>query len=205
MLHTHLVKLLRSIWTLAMGGFLGLTGGLVVAVILAFKGARELAATPGVAPYTDPRFAAHGSDAVAGFIGQQLFAVGGVAALVLLGVAVLALNGLGVCKRLWPPTSGSKKADGLRLFAVVGAVVFMLSGAAVTLKINDRWPGLYDTSATETEIADRRAAFDQLHKRSERVVTIAWLCGALALGVSPWCREPAGVAIDNRADAGGTA
>jgi hypothetical protein len=186
----HLSKALTAWWTLAMGGFLGLAGGLVLAVILAFRSARTMQARPGAEPYRDPRFADHHADAVAGHLGQQLFAVGGVAALVLLGLAVLALVLRGLLLRD-RPTVGSRRAGWYRVVALSGAVCWMGAGATVTLQINERWPGLYDTSAGHDELKTRRAAFDQLHSRSERFVTIAWLCGALALGLSPWCPQPA--------------
>lgn len=189
MIH-HLSKALNALWSLTMGGFLGLAGGLVLAVILAFKSAREMQARPGVAPYSDPMFSAYGSDAVAGHLGQKLFAVGGIAALTLLGLAVLTLvlRGLLLRKRA---TTGSRRVGWWRVVALSGAVCWMGAGATVTLQINERWPGLYDTSASRDELETRRAAFDQLHSRSERFVTIAWLCGALALGLSPWCPQPA--------------
>ena len=89
------------------------------------------------------------------------------------------------------PTVGSRAAGVVRGLAILATVALMGYATTVTLSINDRWPGLYDTAATDAEITARRAEFAQLHEQSERVVTIAWLCGLVALGVSPWCREPA--------------
>ncbi|MFI4860678.1 MAG: hypothetical protein ACIAXF_08365 [Phycisphaerales bacterium JB063] len=194
-MQNHLIKACQALWTLALGGFLGLTGGLIVAIIVIFRGAEQIAASPGVEPYRDPMFSAFQHQAVAGYTGQLLFKVGGIAALVLLALAVVSHITLGLMKRIWPPTSNRSRVDTLRTLALIMAVVFMLSGTAVTLKINASWPGLYDTSADSDTLTQRRADFDQLHQWSERVVTIAWLCGALALCVSPWCKEPASSAV----------
>lgn len=187
----HLAKALEAIWYTAMGGFLGLAGGLVVAIIIIFKGAEKIAASPGVAPFNDPAFTAFSHQSVAGFTGQMLFKVGGLAALVLLGLATLALVMREILIRSCT-TAGTRGAGLTRAIALAGALLFMGLGTTVTLRINSSWPGLYDTAATTSELNDRRAAFDRLHQRSERVVTIAWLCGLVAIGVSPWCRETAG-------------
>ncbi|XAM00743.1 hypothetical protein OT109_04990 [Phycisphaeraceae bacterium D3-23] len=186
---THLFKAANALWTIAMGAFLGLTGGLVVAIIVIFRGAEDIAASPGIAPYNDPMFTAFSHQAVAGYTGQMLFKIGGIAALALLGLAVLTLT-IRTLLMIGRPGVGSRGAGLARAVALAGAVGFMALGSAVTLKINASWPGLYDTAASQQEMDTRRADFDQLHRRSERVVTIAWLCGLVALGVSPWCREP---------------
>ena len=182
-------RLTQSVWGLAMGGFLGLSGGLVLAVILTFAGARQLDAAPGVGPYNQARFAGHANDAVAGWIGQRLFTVGGGVALALLGLAVLALTIQTVLHRRGR-TTGGRAAGRTRWAAVAGMVLLMGLATRVTLQMQAAWPGLYDTAATPTQLAERRASFDRLHNRSEQVVTIAWLCGLTALGVSPWCPQP---------------
>jgi len=186
----HLAKALEAIWALSMGLFLGLTGGLVLAVILTFRGAREIDATPGVEPFSDPRFAAYHNDAVAGYIGQDLFMVGGTVALVLLGIGVLSRivhTLVGRFGRL--ELLGSNLFSAIRGSALVGAVMFMSMGAYITLLMNEMWPDLYDTeNVTKAEFATRRT-FEQLHQLSERWVGIAWLCGFVALAISPWCRR----------------
>ncbi|MFN3166883.1 MAG: hypothetical protein ACE37H_07450 [Phycisphaeraceae bacterium] len=190
----HLARLFEMLWYLFMGLFLGLAGGLVLAVILTFRRTREMQASPGVEPYSDPMFAEHHHDAVAGAIGQDLFMVGGTAAAVLLGLAVVARLANGAAMMVQHQgVAGSKSISALRWLALMACVVLMLTVASITLNINTSWPGLYDTSASEPTLADRREAFDNAHNRSERVATAAWLCGLLAFAVSPWCLRPADV------------
>lgn len=195
----HLARLFEMLWYLFMGLFLGLAGGLVLAVILTFRRTREMQASPGIEPYSDPMFADHHHDAVAGAIGQDLFMVGGTVALVLLGLALLArvLHG-SVMMIQHQGVAGSKPLSRLRWLGLMACVVLMLTVASITLNINKSWPGLYDTSASEPTLADRREAFDNAHKRSERVATAAWLCGLLTFAVSPWCRRPADVSNAER-------
>lgn len=186
----QLAKLFDTIWTLSMGLFLGLTAGLVLAVILAFKGTRALHAKPQVGPYDDPRFAAHYSDAVAGYIGQDLFMIGGTVALVLLGTALLAWigGGLVLMTRL-DSARGSKRVSQLRSLALVFVVLCMIKSASLTRDMNKAWPGLYDASASEAQITTRRTDFEAMHKRSEEIVGAAWLAGLLSLAISPWCQR----------------
>jgi hypothetical protein len=189
---SHLARLFEMLWYLSMGLFLGLAGGLVLAVILTFRRTREMQASPGIEPYSDPMFADHHHDAVAGAIGQDLFMIGGTVALVLLGLAVIARLLHGVTMMIQHQgVAGSKPLSGLRWLALMTCVVLMLTAASITRGMNTAWPGLYDTSASEKTLTDRRDAFDNAHQRSERVTTAAWLCGLLALSVSPWCRRPA--------------
>lgn len=181
-----------ALWTIGMGLFLGLCGGLVLAVILAFKGTRELEAVPGIAPYNNAQFATHHADAIAGYIGQDLFVIGGSAALVLLGLALLARIGNALFMMVQHrPTTGSATLGKLRMIALVFCILCMVKGASLTVQMNNVWPGLYDTKASESTIETRRAAFQSLHKKSERFVGAAWLGGLFALSVSPWCRRPA--------------
>ncbi|MEM9416031.1 MAG: hypothetical protein AAGA29_11235 [Planctomycetota bacterium] len=187
-MRNQLAKALNALWTIALGGYLGLTAGLIIGITTIFQGAEKIAASPGVEPYSDPMFAAFHHKAVAGYTGQILFARGGITAIILLGLAAAAWTARTVLI-LGQPGNAAKGAGLARAIALAGAVLFMGLGTAVTVKINASWPGLYDTAATPDELATRRADFDQLHQRSSRVVTIAWLCGLVALGVSPWCKE----------------
>lgn len=186
----HLAKLLDAIWYLSMGLFLGLTGGLVLSVILTFRGVREIDASPGVEPFSDPMFAEYHNDAVAGYIGQELFMVGGTVALVLIGIAVLSRLFHGaVCRHGELKLRGSRLGSAIRFGAMVGAVIFMAMGAYITLLMNDLWPELYDLENVEKAKLATRPAFEQLHQLSERWVGIAWFLGFLALSISPWCRR----------------
>lgn len=188
----HLAKLLEAIWYVCMGLYLGLTGGLVLSVILTFRGAREIDASPGVKPFSDPKFAEYHNDAVAGYIGQDLFMVGGKVALVLLGIAVLARVSHCIVSRLGRLTLlGSKLCSGFRDTALIGAVIFMAMGAYITMMMNDMWPELYDVNDVTMAETYTRPIFEQLHQLSERWVGIAWLCSLLALSLSPWCRRVA--------------
>jgi|GEM_PF-2400924 len=190
----HLAKLLDAIWYLSMGLFLGLSGGLVLSVILTFRGARVMQVTPGTSPYNDPRFTTHFPEAVAGAIGQDLFWVGGIALLILLGLALLVhvLHGLILMARL-DSADGSKRCSRLRSIALVFSILCMLKGASVTIDMNTAWPGLYDLSATDAQLDQRREQFEKMHKLSEKIVMAAWLGALGALVISPWCRRP-----DNR-------
>lgn len=193
---THLSKAADTLWTVCMGLFLGLTAGMVVGVILTFKGARKMQAVPEAAPYSDPRFAAHHSDAVAGAIGQDLFVVGGTIALVLLGLALLArLAGGFVLLTRINSAEGSKKASVLRWVALIFCILCMIKGASITTDMNAAWPGLYDLSATDAQLDQRRIDFDNMHQLSEKVVGAAWLGALLALAITPWCRRPADVPL----------
>lgn len=189
---THLAKLLDAIWYISMGLFLGLTGGLVIAVILTFKAARMIQATPQAAPYNDARFETHHSDAVAGAIGQDLFMVGGTIALGLLGLALLArLAGGFVLMTRIDSAQGSKKALMLRWVALLFCILCMIKGASLTVDMNAAWPGLYDLSATDTQLTQRRSDFDAMHQLSEKIVGAAWLSALLALALTPWCQRVA--------------
>jgi hypothetical protein len=195
---THLSKVFDMLWTVCMGLFLGLTAGMVVAVILTFKGARKMQAVPDALPYSDPRFAAHHSEAVAGAIGQDLFVIGGTIALVLLGLAMLARLAGGFV--LWTridSSEGSKKASALRWLALVFCILCMIKGASLTADMNAAWPGLYELSATDAQLDQRRVDFDDMHQLSERIVGAAWLGALLALAITPWCQRPADVPLQS--------
>lgn len=173
-----------------MGLFLGLTGGLVLSVILTFRGARAIDATPGAEPFSDPMFAEYHNDAVAGYIGQDLFMVGGSVALVLLGIAFMTriIHFLTLRK---VKCAGKNYYQWIQLVAIVCCVLIMSSSASNTVYMNKFWPMLYDTQATIEALNDRRSIFENLHAGSERMTTTAWLCGLVALVISPWCRRVA--------------
>lgn len=186
----HLAKLLDAIWYLSMGLFLGLTGGMVLSVILTFRGAREIDAAPGVEPFNDPMFAEYHNEAVAGYIGQDLFMVGGTVALVLLGIAFMTriIHLLILRKAI---CTGSNKFQWIQIVALVICLLMMSISASNTVYMNKFWPMLYDTDATINVLKDRRIIFENLHVRSERFTRNAWLLGLLALSISPWCRRVA--------------
>ncbi|MBX2851739.1 MAG: hypothetical protein KTR15_08345 [Phycisphaeraceae bacterium] len=195
---THIAKATEALWTVAMGLFLGLTGAMVLSVILTFRGARAIDASPGTAPFNDPQFAKHSNDAVAGYIGQDLFVVGGTVALILLGVALLARIGGALIKLVCHyRLEGSGKVSGLRFVAFVFCLLCMLYGAKLTRQMNAAWPGMYDTAATPVQLDQRRDAFEAMHQQSEKIVGAAWLAGLLALTISPWCRRPADVPLQS--------
>lgn len=184
----HLAKLLDAIWTLSMGLFLGLTGGMVLAVIITFRGAREIDATPGAEPYSDPMFAQYHNDAVAGYIGQYLFGVVGFIAIVMLFIAMICIFGKNVAIRFTKTGSaGSVALNVARGLLVVLCFILMFYSGSISESMAKDWPGLYDEQAKVTELNARRDAFDQLHKRSEQITSTAWLAGFLALVISPWC------------------
>ncbi|MEM9020982.1 MAG: hypothetical protein AAGC44_10495 [Planctomycetota bacterium] len=187
----HLTLLLDAVWMVAMGLFLGLGAGLVLGVILVFRGSRHMQASPGLSPYADPRFAEYHTEAVAGSIGQSLFALGGSAALILLALAVTTRIAAWALNRRAGHADGGKVL-GVQRGALVLAVLLMAGTAATTMQINDRWPGLYDTQATDAQLIERRDAFDALHQRSERLASLAWLSALVALAVTPWCPRESG-------------
>ena len=186
----HLSKLLDMIWYLSMGLFLGLTGGLVLAVILTFRGAREINAKPGVEPYSDPMFAEYHNAAVAGYIGQDLFMVGGKVALILFAVAFLARITLYVMDIF---TRGPKKRwsmDPVWGSCMGVAIVSLALTAKTTVEMNEYWPSIYDQTISVEESQYRRAQFDTAHHRSEKWMRAAWIFSFVALTVSPWSRRP---------------
>jgi len=192
----HLAKALDAIWYISMGLFLGLTGGLVLSVILTFRGAREIDATPGVEPFSDPRFAEYHNDAVAGYIGQALFAVGGTAAIILLMIAVIARIGYSERARRVARV-GSRRASVIRFVALVICFASFAYGGTIADKMNSDWPDIYDPETSEAELVTRREAFEENHQASERVIRISWLSGFLALAISPWCRRIADVPLQS--------
>lgn len=173
-----------------MGLFLGVTAATVLAVVETFDSSRKINATSADPPYSDPRFAETANELVAGFIGQNLFLVGGTVAMVLLGIASLSR----VAHPLLPGyrnalKSGSRKVSLIRVIALCLCVSLMLIGAVNMKQMRASWPDLYDTAASQAELDQRRADFEQAHKTSERVVGTAWFLGLLSLGLSPWCRR----------------
>lgn len=188
-----IARALDALWLVAMGLFLGLTGGMVLSVILTFRGAREIDASPGVEPFNDPRFAAYANDAVAGYIGQDLFMVGGVVALGLLGLAVLSrlLHGLLLKVGKRQRTTGSPGLSTVRGALLCLCLGLILLAGQVMVQINADWPGLYDLGADQPTRKVRRAMFERAHQNSERLVGTAWVCGLLALAITPWCQRVA--------------
>lgn len=173
-----------------MGLFLGLTGGMVLSVIITFRGARAIDASPGVEPFSDPQFAEYHNDAVAGYIGQDLFMVGGTVALVLLGVAVATLITNWALRKLNKQmATGARLASVARSLLLVFCLLCMIIAASITVDMNNEWPALYDQHASDKQLVHRRDTFDYAHKRSEKFASYAWLSGFLALTLSPWCRR----------------
>ena len=183
-----LSRALDTVWYVSMGLFLGLTAGLVLAVILTFRGARAIDATPGVEPFSDPRFAEYHNDAVAGYIGQSLFMVGGTAAVVLLGVALVTYEGRNFVLRKQVVIE-NKICRWLQATGLTFCVLLMGLCAVLTYKMNADWPPLYESTASQGEREDRRERFEEMHRHSEKLASTAWLCGLIALAVSPWCRR----------------
>lgn len=184
----HLAKLLDAIWYLSMGLFLGLTGGLVLSVIVTFRGARKIDATPRVEPYSDPMFAQYHNDAVAGYIGQDLFMVGGTIAIYLL-VAAAVSRLIPFFLRQETSRVGSKACKWVQGLALVACLVLITSAAANVVYMNKYWPTLYDPEKTSEALSEHREVFENLHAGSERLTSSAWLCGFIALAISPWCRR----------------
>lgn len=186
----HLAKLFEMLWYASMGLFLGLHAGTILAVVETFDSSRKIDATPGLVPYADPQFAQTHNEIVAGFIAQNMFKNGGVVALVLLGVAVLARVAYtlisGYCNAR---KTGSRTIGSIRACSLILCAGLMVYGAGHMMQMNRDWPGLYETDADPATLEQRRAEFDKAHKTSERVVGAAWFLGALALVSSPWCRR----------------
>ena len=196
----HAAKLLDAIWMISMGLFLGLTGAMVLSVILTFRGSRKIDASPGIEPFNDPRFAEYANEAVAGYIGQDLFMVGGTVALVLLGLAVLAHSlRTRIIWRLmrmtWRrdhiPIIGSRRASGLRSAGLFLCIACMFICTQTTRDMNRDWPSLYDTKTSEARLSERRKSFDRDHRINEDFAKWAWIGGFIALAISPWCRRVA--------------
>jgi len=197
----HLCKLLDAIWTISMGLFLGLTAGLVLAVILTFRGTRLIDASPGVEPYDNPVFAGHHNDAVAGYIGQSLFMVGGSVALVLLGIALIArIATWCLAKFTQQQVTGVHVLSIARSLLLGFCVVCMIITASVAIDMNDQWPGLYDTAASDKQLIQRRDIFDHAHQYSEKMASYAWFSGLIAFAVSPWCRRLADEPTECKSD-----
>ena len=186
----HLAKALDAIWMISMGLFLGVAATTVLAVVETFDSSRKIDANPGLAPYSDPRFSPQANEVVAGFIGQNLFLVCGTVSLILLGIAVLARAAYrlspGYCKAR---KTGSRIVGFISFVALLLCIQFMAIGAFNMKQMRTSWPDLYDTSANQTELDQRRDAFERLHKTSERVVGSAWFLGLLSLSLSPWRRR----------------
>ncbi len=186
----HLARLLEMLWYASMGLFLGLNAGTILGVVEAFDSSRKVDASPGLAPYNDPRFAETANEVVAGFMAQNMFKNAGAVALVLLGVAVLARVAYpllpGYCQA---KKTGSRKIGAVRAIAMILCANLMIFGAIHMNRMNAEWPLLYETDAPQATLDQRRAKFDADHKTSERMVGTAWFAGALALVVTPWCRR----------------
>lgn len=189
----HLTRLLDAIWNLAMGLFLGLSAGAVVAVILAFQTTRSetVLAKPRAMPYADPRFELDWPGYVAGAIGNRLFSVVGVLVLILVGVALLAMIGRILIAIRAESGRHHKPAWAVRILAMLILTVALALASQNVLAMNDAWPTLYDPVATDAQLLSARHHFESLHQKSERYVGTAWLAGALALLITPWCAHAA--------------
>lgn len=186
----HLAKALDAIWYLSMGLFLGLTGGLVLSVIMTFRGARAIDASPGVEPFSDPMFAEYHNDAVAGYIGQDLFMVGGRVALILFAVAFIARMALYLMDGLFRGPKKKRAMESVQGTCLGIALVYLALTAMTTREMNRDWAGLYEQSASQEDLQIRRINFNAAHQRSESRMTLAWSFSFIALVVSPWSRRP---------------
>jgi hypothetical protein len=173
-----------------MGLFLGLAGGLVLAVILTFRRTREMQASPGIEPYSDPMLADHHPDAVAGAIGQDLFMIGGTVALVLFVLAVISRAALWVWDSRNRGPMRKRSMESLQGYAIGFAIAYLFLASLSTLSMNKAWPGLYDQSASPDELSVRRSRFNSAHEKSESRMRLAWFSSFVALTVSPWARRP---------------
>lgn len=185
----HLTRALDAIWNLALGLFLGLTAGAVVAVILAFQTTRAdtVLAKPRARPYADPRFEADWPGYVAGAIGNRLFTVVGIMVLILAGLALISmLLRLALAGRD-RAASISKPAWVGRILAMTVLSVALALAARNVQAMNTAWPKLYDPAASDAQLRGARDHFESLHQKSERYVGTAWLAGAAALLITPWC------------------
>lgn len=188
----HAAKLFEMLWYAAMGLFLGLQAGTVLAVVEAFDSARKVDAKPGLSPYNDPRFAETANEVVAGFMAQNMFKNAGVAILILVGIALL--SSIAYTMTVWlsgHATTGSMLLSRVRFVGLLACVGLMLYGTKQMQVMNESWPTLYELGAEQATLDVRRKSFDIAHDLSERVVRLAWFMGALALAISPWCRRPA--------------
>ncbi|MGB0767751.1 MAG: hypothetical protein ACPGYV_08565 [Phycisphaeraceae bacterium] len=186
----HFAKLLDALWYASLGLFLGLHAGTILAVVEGFDSSRKIDATPGLAPYSDPRFAETANEIVAGFVAQNIFKNNGSVALVLLGVALLARIAYPLLPGYCRATKiGSRRLGFLRAASLILCASLMAYGSANMLAMNEAWPTLYEPNQDPGVLEERRAVFDAQHKISERVVGGAWFVGAFALVVSPWCRR----------------
>ncbi|MEM6260306.1 MAG: hypothetical protein AAGI37_18670 [Planctomycetota bacterium] len=191
---THLGRLLRGGWGLFMGLYLGMSAALVMGLIVAFTSARTLESAPGIEPFTDPRFAEYHAEITAGYTAQNLFSVVGVAAIAALALAAVALTGAGLISR----SQGGRMVGGngfslMRGIALGACVVLMIWASGISYGMNQDWPGLYDPSATDNQLAELRKSFEARHQLSEAIAATGWFCGLAAFVLTPWCRRPADV------------
>jgi len=182
-----LARLNDALWTIALGAFLGLAAGLVLAVIFAFNVAADFNVRPGIDPYQDPVFAQHWNDFVGGAVGQMLFQIGGSVALGLLGLALIAFALQLTLFRKHLRVRAGHKRQWARACLFCVTIVGMGMASYIVIQMDRLWPDLYNPDTTLQAREDSRAEFDHFHKQSERVVSVAWLAGVLALGISPWC------------------
>jgi len=76
----------------------------------------------------------------------------------------------------------------------------MIITASVAIDMNDQWPGLYDTAASDKQLIQRRDIFDHAHQYSEKMASYAWFSGLIAFAVSPWCRRLADEPTECKSD-----
>lgn len=188
----HLAKLLEMLWYTSIGLFLGLHAGTILAVVETFDSSRKIDATPSLMPYADAQFAETHNEVVAGFIAQNIFKNNGSVALILLGIALIALIAYPLLIKLSGVAAiGNRVISMLRTGLLLVCVVLMLVGASHMTNMNKKWPSLYELDAPQGQLDKRRAAFDASHRTSESLVGSAWFLAALALVISPWCRRVA--------------
>ncbi|MEM6507781.1 MAG: hypothetical protein AAF711_20285 [Planctomycetota bacterium] len=187
----RLGKILEAGWLIGMGLFLGLSAGLVMALASTFHTAQRLEASPGVQPYADERFAQYHDRIVAGLNAQQMFGVIGVAALVLLGIATVALILRYLTSRHASAYVGSRLTSRVRAVALTLCLLAMFVASVMSYGLNQDWYGLYDLNASDTVLIERRSSFDARHGVADKIGGLAWLSGLAAFAVTPWCRKPA--------------
>lgn len=186
----HAAKLLDMLWYASMGLFLGLTGGMVLSVILTFRGSREVDASPGAEPFNDPKFAEYHNDAVAGYIGQDLFMVGGTMAMILFAIAFLARAALYVLDCISRGPMKKRSMESVQGCCLGCAIVYLFLASLSTIELNKSWPNMYDPNASQSELLMLRSNFHSAHGHSEARMRLAWGFSFVALLVSPWSRRP---------------
>ncbi|MEM6507780.1 MAG: hypothetical protein AAF711_20280 [Planctomycetota bacterium] len=212
----HLAKLIELIWYVAMGLFLGMSAGTILAVVETFDSSRKVDARPGQPPFANELFSESSNEIVAGYIAQNLFLVGGVVSLCLLGLAVLSRVLCPIAARLATSNHiGSALLSGIRLGLLAVCVVLMLVGGNRLWEMRQSYPMLYEAEAGQAVLEERRSAFETSYDLSRHAVRGAWFTGLITLLISPWCRRLTDGALqsvdgqevkqeENHAEEGGT-